>query len=140
MKNSTLLKTIGFAGLLAITASLHAEGRDELKPEWKAAVVGIGLMTAPIPLLGNGLEYWNSTNLASGAVCLEGWGYAATSIFGTFLPPKVNYLAPFIVGGIQGAYRLSQLSNDRKANDLALRKLACDWLGVLGWVTIQIQF
>lgn len=98
--------------------------------DWQPAFVGMGLLVAPIKLT-------SKDNSWGHAIELEGWSYAATDIFGRFLPKEQWYMAPVIVTLIDLIYRTGE---DGSLNDLHRRELACDLLGVAGRVAVEIKF
>ena len=125
-------KTIGtwafitcFVLLALIARQLHAEP----EVDWKPVGIGTGLLVAPIPMASSDLS-WGHT------IELEGWSYAATDIFGRFLPKDYWFLSPIMVTVVDTMYR----AGEGLDQDLTRRKLACDLLGVAGRVTIEIKF
>lgn len=115
-----------FVMLAAMACRLHAE---EPNPDWKAAEVGTGLLLAPVPVTSPDLSWGH-------AIELEGWSYAATDVFGRFLPKDQWFLAPVMVGVLDTVYR----AGEGLDGDLTRRKLACDLLGVVGRVSLEIKF
>lgn len=108
--------------LLAFTVSARA---DELN--WQPAIVGIGLLTAPIALT-------DSYNTYGHALELEGFSYAATDIFDRFLPSNDWFVGPLLVGMADSAYRIGEMNGGDKE---AGKELVCDFFGVIGRVTVK---
>ena len=112
----------------AFAKPVHAEQNAD----WKPAIVGTGLLLAPIPVCGNGLEWGH-------AIELEGFSYAETDIVARFLPENVRPVAPFLCFFVNTIYRVGELSGG-KGDDLVIRKAIADDLGIVGWVSINIKF
>ena len=104
-----------------------AQAQEKNLPNWQPAIVGAGLIFAPVALQSNDLSWGHGMEL-------EGWSYAATDILGRFLPKDFWFLSPIVIGAVDGMYRAGENT------PLAYRKLACDLTGVLGRVAVEIKF
>ena len=102
---------------------------DEPKLDYQALGTGVGLLVAPAPFIGSDLSLGHSWEL-------EGFSYAATDVMGRILPKEVNWASPTLIASADLLYRAGEGLN----NDLIRRKLACDWLGVLARVEVDIKF
>lgn len=102
---------------------------DEPKLDYQALGTGVGLLAAPAPFVGNDLSLGHTWEL-------EGFSYAATDVMGRLFPKDLNWVAPILMASADLLYR----SGEGLENDLTRRKLACDWLGVLGRVSVDIKF
>jgi hypothetical protein len=103
----------------------------ENQPNWKAAGIGIGMLVAPIPFTGNGLDLGHTWEL-------EGFSFTATYVFGQWLPKNEYIFAPIFAAFGCGAYRA--LEATPSTVDLERRKFACDLLGILGEISFEVKF
>lgn len=102
---------------------------DEHKLDYQALGTGVGLLAAPAPFTGTDLSLSHTWEL-------EGFSYAATDVMGRILPKDIGWAAPVLIASADLLYR----SGEGLENELTRRKLACDWLGVLGRVSVDIKF
>ena len=112
--------------VLLVAPKLHAE---EPNLDWKAAGVGMGLLISPLAVTDPYLSWGH-------AIELEGWSYAATDIFGRFLPKDFWYIAPLMVLAVDSTYRAGEGFEKKGTGE----KYACDLLGIAGRVTVEIDF
>lgn len=102
---------------------------DEPKLDYQALGTGVGLLAAPAPFVGSDLSLGHTWEL-------ESFSYAATDVMGRIIPKEVNWMAPVLIGGADLLYR----SGEGLDNSLTQRKLACDLMGVIGRVAVDIKF
>lgn len=102
---------------------------DEPKLDYQALGTGIGLLAAPIPLADGQLSWGH-------AIELEGFSFAATDIGKRILPKDLDFVAPVAVGVLDLMYR----AGEGLESPTIQKKLVCDWLGVLGRVSLDIKF
>jgi len=121
-------KALLTAGFFALASLAHSQE----SPNWQPAIVGTGLILAPMALQSPDLSWGHGMEL-------EGWSYAATDVFGRFLPKGFWFLSPIVIGAVDGLYRKGEM-NDKASTALATRKLGCDLLGVVGRVAVEIKF
>lgn len=96
----------------------------------KVFLVGSALVFAPLG--------FDSPDLSVGhAWELEGFTYAGTDLGWRFLPKDIAWMSPVIMTGLVLAYRLPEMG--RGADDMILRKLGADLLGVAARVVIELE-
>lgn len=115
--------------ILFLCICLNNANADEPKLDYQAIGTGVGLLAVPAPFTGSDLSLGHTWEL-------EGFSYAATDVMGRILPKYVGWVAPVLIASADLLYR----SGEGLENDLTRRKLACDWLGVLGRVSVDIKF
>lgn len=111
--------------LAGAVAALGEENHDFAKP----FLVGSALVFAPMA--------FDSPQIPWGhAIELEGFTYGGTDLGFRFLPEEIKWASPFIMAGLVLAYRIPQLG--RGEDDLILRKMGMDGLGIVGRVVIEL--
>jgi hypothetical protein len=122
--------------LLLACFTQYAQAQESKPYVVRPVLVGIGLMIAPIPLTGNGIGLWNSSNVSSGAWMLEGCSFMTTEIMRRILGGD-RYGAALFTWTVFGAYRASQCDGTRKTFYLAARKFGCEVLGIAGDIVLN---
>jgi hypothetical protein len=122
------LATLGVAGI-ARAAGVAFDGTSSpTQLDYRPIGTGVGLLVLPIGMSDSQLPWGH-------AIELEGFSYAATDIMERVIHEK-PWVGPVIIGAADILYR----SGEDLSQDLTRRKLACDLLGVVGRVAVDIKF
>jgi hypothetical protein len=102
---------------------------DEPQVDYQALATGAGVLVAPIPFVGNGLDYSHGEELT-------GWSYMGTDILDRIFPKEIRFMAPILVG----LFDLGWITAKNDKGDEPLREFACGGIGVLGRVVVDFKF
>ena len=121
-----ILFVIAWAVLSALTVWACA---DEVPAYNPLLVLAVGVV-APVAVTDKNLPWGH-------AIELEAFGYADTDLLARFLPKDLFPVAPVISALLALGYRLTE-NGGFSMNDFGRRKLACDWMGTVGRVGVEI--